>query len=147
MTGPLGVENAILDRLAEVLDPATRVASGAAISALGLDLGALALPLVVVEPQAAQVSDLSARGSHVIEDQSWLVSLTARHTADPERLRSDYSEIDPVIMSIIGGLTGWKASTAVRELRYQGREDFIHEPGLIEVGLLFSTFYHLDAPQ
>lgn len=142
--GPYGIENAILDRLQEAIGPLATVASGAAISAQGLSVGELAVPLAVVEPRAAEVSAQTARADSVIEDQSWLVSLVVRHDVDRERLRADYSELDTLVLRTISALTGWQPPTGVRELRYQSREDALHEPGLLEVGLMFSVLYHLN---
>lgn len=145
--GPFGVENDILDRLRDRLDSSTLVASGGAISQQGLSIGELALPLVVVEPIETDVSDATARSDHIVEDQSWLVSIVARHLADPDRLRVDYREVDALIVAAVSALSGWVPPTGVREFRYLGRDDVIHDPGLLEVGLRFGTFYHLSIEQ
>jgi len=143
MTGPYAVENAILDRLALRLDSTVRVASGAALSAQAASVGELA-PIVIVEPTEAEVSSSAPRADHVVEDQEWVAAVIVRHTADPETLRCDYTELDAAIVAVISALSGWKPGTGVRELRYAARGDILHEPGLLEVRLSFTTFYHLS---
>lgn len=147
MNGPYSIENLILDRLAERLGSLAIVASGAALSAQSISLGELAVPLVVVEPSETDVSNQSAKADHIIEAQTWIVAVVVRHVADPDRLRADYTELDSILIAAIGALTGWKPPIpGSRELRYTARTDVVHETGLLEVGLVFTTFYNFTAP-
>ncbi len=143
MSGPYSIETDIVNRLAEQLPPAVRAASGAALSAQAKSVGELA-PIVVIEPTETEVSDSSQNARHIIEDQEWVAAVVVRHTADPETLTCDYTELDAVIIATIGALTGWKPSAGTRELRYAARGDILHEPGLLEVRLSFTTFYHIS---
>ncbi len=147
MPGPLGIEADIIARIKDALTWPGTVASSAAIGALDIEVAGLALPLVMVSPGGAQVTDQSRNADHVIERQDWTIAILDRQRPDREALTMDFALLDSFILGIIGALTGWQPAQGLRPLRYQSRDPQSLSDGYVEVTLRFTTDFHLSAQE
>jgi len=146
MPGPLSTEAAIIAQLKSAMTAPFTVASHAAINALSPDeLDRMSetwkFPLVVVEPQPADVYDISHTGSHIILPQVWQISVQERHSVSG--LVTDYSLLDTAIEDVLRALLGWSIPSG-RPMRFMSFGGVTAESGYVEASLVFTTYFHMS---
>ena len=145
MAGPLSTETAIIARLKAQMTAPFTVASAAAVSALSPDdLDRMSetwrFPIVVVEPQAADVSDISQTGAQIVLPQIWQISVQERHSVTD--LVTDYSLLDTAVEDVLRALLGWTIPSG-RPMRFASFCDVTAESGYIEVSMIFTTSFFM----
>lgn len=114
----LALEPLILARLAATVQNA-EITSVASIAG-AIDI-TRRLPLIFIQPAAADAADVRGDGRAALDVQRWVVFVITQAVPDKRYLEANYQDAGELLGQVFVSLAGWSAGPGYGPMKYAGR--------------------------